>query len=237
MSYCINPQCPNPQNPDNILFCQSCGSELLLQGRYRATRVLGGGGFGKTYDIRDQGSAKVLKVLINNSPKAVELFQREAQVLSQLIHPGIPRVESNGYFVFHPKDNQQPVHCLVMEKIEGLNLREYLKQKGRPIDGELATRWLRELVLIIQQVHNQGILHRDIKPQNIILKSDGKLALIDFGAVQEGTGTEVATAATGSGGGTEVATHGAGGTSISSTGYTPIEQINGQAVPQSDFYA
>jgi len=236
MTLCINPRCPSPENPNNIQFCQSCGSELLLKLRYRAMRELGGGGFGKTYELSDQGTPKVLKVLINNSPKAVELFQREAEVLSQLNSPGIPRVEPNSYFIFHPNDGQGPLHCLVMEKIEGMNLREYLKQRGRPIDSDSAKRWLTELLLILQQVHDRGILHRDIKPQNIIFKPDGKLALIDFGAVREGTGTEVATAAN-SGGGTEVATHAAGGTSISSAGYTPAEQINGQAVKPSDFYA
>jgi len=236
MSLCINPRCKNPQNPNTVQFCQSCSSELLFKLRYRAIRELGGGGFGKTYEVSDQGTSKVLKVLINNSPKAVELFQREAEVLSQLNSPGIPKVDPNSYFVFHPKDSQEPIHCLVMEKIEGMNLREYLKQRGRPIDSESAVRWLTELLLILQPVHDRGILHRDIKPQNIIFKPDGKLALIDFGAVREGTGTEVATAAN-SGGGTEVATHAAGGTSISSAGYTPAEQINGQAVKPSDFYA
>jgi serine/threonine protein kinase len=122
-----------------------------------------------------------------------------------------------------------------MEKIEGMNLRDYLKQLRHPIDSETATRWLKELALILQDVHEQGILHRDLKPQNIIFKPDGKLALIDFGAVKEGTGTEVATEASNSGSKTEVATHAKGaGTSISSTGYTPIEQINGQTVKQSD---
>jgi serine/threonine protein kinase len=168
----------------------------------------------------------------------VELFRREAEVLSQLNNPGIPRVEPNSYIVFTPANSQEPVHCLVMEKIEGMNLRDYLKKSGHPIDSETSERWLRELVLILQAVHEQGILHRDIKPQNIILKPDGKLTLIDFGAVKEGTGTEVATEASNSGSKTEVATHAKGaGTSISSTGYTPIEQINGQTVKQSDFFA
>ncbi len=236
MSLCINPHCQNPQNSNTVQFCKTCGSELLFKLRYRAMRELGGGGFGKTYEVSDQGTSKVLKVLINNSPKAVELFQREAEVLSQLNSPGIPRVDPNSYFVFHPKDSQEPIHCLVMEKIEGMNLREYLKQRGRPIDSESAVRWLTELLLILQPVHDRGILHRDIKPQNIIFKPDGKLALIDFGAVREGTGTEVATAAN-SGGGTEVASHAAGGTGVVSRGYTPAEQINGEAMRQSDFYA
>ena len=200
-------------------------------------KVLGGGGFGKTYEASDLGKqTKVIKVLINNSPKAVELFQREADVLSQLNNPGIPKVEPNSYIVFHPANSQEPVHCLVMEKIEGMNLRDYVKRLGHPIDFDTAKRWLQELVTILQAVHDRGILHRDIKPQNIIFKPDGRLALIDFGAVREGTGTEFASTS-GSGSGTEVASHMAGGTSVVSRGYTPPEQMNGEALKQSDFYS
>jgi serine/threonine protein kinase len=199
---------------------------------------MGSGGFGKTFEVKEGNSSKVLKVLINNAPKAVELFQREAEVLSQLNHPGIPKVESNGYFAFYPKGSQVPVHCLVMEKVDGDNLRNYIKGRGRPIDGALAIRWLTELALILQQVHARGILHRDIKPENIIVKPDGKLVLIDFGAVREGTGTEVATQAVKGSTGTEVVTHMAGqGTSIFTAGYAAPEQIEGYALPQSDFYS
>ena len=89
MSLCINPHCPNPNNSDTQLFCNSCSSELLLEGRYRVMRQMGSGGFGKTYEVSDyveqsahhNNSVKVLKVLTNNDPKYVELFQREAQVL------------------------------------------------------------------------------------------------------------------------------------------------------------
>jgi hypothetical protein len=56
MNLCINPHCPNPKNPDNnLLLCSSCGSNLLLEGRYRVTHLLGEGGFGKTYEVSDRG--------------------------------------------------------------------------------------------------------------------------------------------------------------------------------------
>ncbi|MEA5565301.1 right-handed parallel beta-helix repeat-containing protein [Anabaena sp. UHCC 0399] len=228
MSLCINPRCTNPENPDNILFCQACGSELLLEGYYRVVSFLGGGGFGKTfvvYDARTQ-TTKVLKILTNNHPKAIELFQREAQVLTHLNHPGIPKVEANGYFIYFSRNSQEPLHCLVMEKIEGLDLGAYLTQREyRPIDQKLALQWLKEAVTILQQVHQQGLFHRDIKPSNIMLRADGRLALIDFGTARSITQTYIAKQSIG-----QV-------TGVVSAGYTPSEQINGQAVQQSDFFA
>ncbi len=226
MSLCINPRCPNPQNRDTQLFCQSCSSELLLEGRYRVSGKLGSGGFGKTYEVSDRdGTLKVLKVLINNDSKYVELFQREAQVLSRLNHQGIPKAEPDSYFLFLPCNSQEPLHCLVMEKIEGLNLQQYVEKRGSPIEQKYAIQWLNQLITILQEVHSQNFFHRDIKPSNIMLKVDGQLVLIDFGTAREITETFVVKQASG-----QV-------TGVISAGYTPPEQFNGQAVPQSDFFA
>ncbi|MDZ7961237.1 MAG: right-handed parallel beta-helix repeat-containing protein [Aulosira sp. DedQUE10] len=229
MSFCINPQCTNPQNSDDELFCISCGSELLLQGRYRVVRQLGGGGFAVTFEAIEvrNNTHKVLKVLTNNHQKAIELFQQEADVLSKLHHPGIPKVERDAYFVYFPRNSQNPIHCFVMEKIVGMDLQKYLENRGmRPIDQNLALQWLRELVTILDQVHNQNFFHRDIKPPNIMLRaSSGELTLIDFGTARELTQTYYFAQAQG-----QV-------TGIISAGYTPIEQMNGKAVLQSDFFA
>jgi serine/threonine protein kinase len=224
MTLCINPHCPRPQNSENILFCQTCGSELLLEGRYRVTRQLGIGGFGKTFEVNHNNNLKVLKILMLDDAKAVSLFQQEAQVLSYLNHPGIPK--GDGYFTFSPKNSQIPLHCLVMEKIEGLDLCQYIEQRGnRPIDEKLALLWLTQLANILHEVHQQNFFHRDIKPPNIMLKADVNLALIDFGTAREVTQTYHQKAA------------GQNVTGIISLGYTPLEQANGKAVPQSDFFA
>ncbi|WP_414578000.1 protein kinase domain-containing protein [Anabaena sp. CCY 9402-a] len=224
MSLCINPHCAKPQNSDNILFCQACGSELLLQGRYRVIRQLGEGGFGKTFEASQNNTLKVLKVLTLDDSKAVSLFQQEARVLSQLNHPGIPKAEE--YFSFSPRNSQSLLHCLVMEKIEGLDLHQYMEQKEkRPIDEKLAILWLTQLTKILHEVHQQNFFHRDIKPSNIMLKADGNLVLIDFGTAREITRTYYQKAA------------GQNITGIISLGYTPLEQANGKAVTQSDFFA
>jgi serine/threonine protein kinase len=229
MTPCINPHRQTPNNSDNERFCRSCGSELLLNGHYQVMRRLGGGGFGVTYEVNDTRNSvtKVLKVLINNQQKAIELFQQEAQVLQNLNHPGIPKVESDGYFVFFPRGSKEPIHCLVMEKIVGIDLEKWMQNRGMsPIDQDLMMQWLRELVTILDQVHTQKFFHRDIKPPNIMLNADGRLSLIDFGTVREVTETYQVKV----GAGENV-------TGIVSAGYTPPEQINYHAEPRSDFFA
>jgi serine/threonine protein kinase len=225
MSLCINPHCPNPKNTDNLSRCSRCGSNLLLEGRYRATRLLGEGGFGKTYEVSDRGRLpKVLKVLIKKSPKAVELFKREAEVLCRLNILGIPKGEE--YFTFTPGNSQEPVHCFVMQKIEGENLQDWMSQRNnRPIGEKKARLWLEELVHILSDIHENQLFHRDIKPSNIMLSQDGLLVLIDFGTVREITDTYESKHAA-----KQI-------TTIHTPGYAPLEQFNGQASPQSDFFA
>lgn len=222
MSLCINPNCTNPENQDQQLFCNSCGSELLLNGRYKVMGLLSDkGGFGNTYEVIHNHQLKVLKLLTNNHPKALELFQKEAEVLSHLNHPGIPKGE--GIFNYFPRNSQTPLYCLVMEKIEGMDLEEYQKQRQfRPIDQDLTLEWLLQLIDILNEVHSHNFFHRDLKPSNIILRPDGQLALIDFGAVRQVTATIL-------GGGQN--------TGIFTPGFAPPEQEKGYAVPQSDFYA
>lgn len=228
VSYCLNPKCPNPSDPanDGKSACLHCGSELLLQGRYRLVAPLGGGGFGKTFEVDDNGTRKVLKVLLKEHPKAVELFKQEADVLVRLRHPGIPKVERDGYFTFSPAHTTESFHCLVMEKIAGANLQDWLKHRGRPITQELAVNWLKQLSEILDLVHRLNYFHRDIKPHNIMCKPNGQLVLIDFGTAREVSATYFAKV--GQGGNV---------TGIVSPGYTPPEQTNGKAVPQSDFFA
>ncbi len=233
MSYCINPKCPQPNDPANLnnRVCRNCGSELLLQGRYQVMRLLSdSSGFGKVYEAYYGAIPKLLKILKqkhNDKPRIIELFQQEAAVLSQLNHPGTPRVEQDGYFQFFPNNSTEPVHCIIMEKIDGLNLKQWMKQQGNhPISEKQAFNWLKQLAEILHLVHQKNYFHRDIKPENIMIRSNGQLVLIDFGTARELTFTYLADVG------------GAGSvTKISSAGYTPPEQEKGHAVPQSDFYA
>ncbi|NET33742.1 MAG: protein kinase [Cyanothece sp. SIO1E1] len=233
MSFCINPRCIQPDHPGNSNnhFCQSCGSELILKGRYRVLRLLSDqSGFGRVYEAYERSYPKILKVLKaehNQNAKAVELFQREAVVLSQLQHTGVPQMEPEGYFQFVPKEGLEPLHCIIMEKIDGLNLRQWMLQQGsNPISIKQALNWLQQLAEILHLIHQKNYFHRDIKPENIMLRPNGRLVLVDFGTAREITSSYLAQIG-----------DGGNATTLGSLGYTPPEQEQGQALPQSDFYA
>jgi serine/threonine protein kinase len=206
---------------------------LLIQGRYRVIDRIGGGGFGDIFEVDDGGTIEVLKVLnldkfhdSNTKQKAANLFQREAEFLMKQRHPGIPRVEKDGYFTWS-EGSSKPLPCLVMEKIPGQNLQEWMQARGnQPITAESAIDWLTQLTKILDLLHQQQYFHRDIKPSNIMLKPDGQLVLVDFGAVREVTETYL-----------RQQKENYTGTAIISAGYTPSEQAEGHAVPQSDFFA
>ncbi len=230
--YCINPDCSQPDHPSNnnsnTRYCQSCGSELLLNGKYRVSRLLSDTtGFGVVYEAFEGFTAKILKVLQekwNNEPKAVELFKREYDVLLELSRQnvtGVPRADA--YFQYSTREGKI-LHCLVMEKVEGINLEQWLKQYDK-LSQKRALKWLREITLILDKIHQQNWLHRDIKPPNIMLRNSGELVLIDFGTAREETQTY------------HQKVKGQQVTGITSAGYTPNEQQHGQAVIQSDFHA
>lgn len=199
----------------------------VIQERYQILNLLGQGGFSQTYAVDDQGTTKVLKVLLENYPKAIHLFQREAKVLSQLHHPGIPSVDPDGYFTVQQDLSADQLHCLVMELIPGDDLRQWLGDRNnQPVTTDQAIDWLQQMVEILSQIHRHHCFHRDIKPSNIMLRPNGQLALIDFGAVREVTETYL-----------QKCEDDITRTHVYSRGYTPIEQMQGRAVPESDFFA
>jgi CHASE2 domain-containing sensor protein/predicted Ser/Thr protein kinase len=225
MSYCINPKCQIRQNPDNLAKCSFCGTSLLINGRYllvKPLRELSGLHTTEIFEVDDRSTRKVLKVLNSDRSKLIELLQQEAKVLQKLQNLGVPKVYE--YFTFLPNHESKKLHCLVMEKIEGQNLKQWLEE-NEPISEARAINWLKQLTSILSDVHQAQLLHRDIKPSNIMLRPDGQLVLIDFGTVREITHTYV---------------HKLGQSDITqvySPGYTPVEQMEGQAVKESDFFA
>ncbi|RCJ40579.1 protein kinase [Nostoc minutum NIES-26] len=121
-----------------------------------------------------------------------------------------------------------------MDKIEGENLQEWIEVNGQ-ISQSLALNWLQQLVEILDLIHHTEFFHRDIKPANIILQPHGRLALVDFGGARRITDTYLAKVS--ASGGTSTRPGNYEVTAVVSPCYTPLEQINGKAIPQSDFYA
>lgn len=230
MIYCLNPHCSDRINPDTAKYCQSCGAHLLLRNRYRAIQYIGGGGFGKTYQAVDLDCMNALCVVKQFSPssdiqadpvalcKATAMFNQEAMRLLQLgEHPQIPRL-----LAFFEQDKQL---YLVQEFIDGLDLKQELTLKGA-FNEQKIRQLLADLLPVLKFIHARGVIHRDIKPGNIMRRRTsqnqklGRLMLIDFGVSKLSTGTV-----------------GTIGTTVGTAGYTPLEQMRGQAFPASDLYS
>jgi serine/threonine protein kinase len=205
----------------------------LLQSRYRLMKILGQGGFGRTYLAADQGrfhEACVIKefIPITGSPQALEkskeLFQREAQILHQIQHPQIPR--------FLATFEQDQRFFIVQDFVDGRVYSDLLSerlQQGQKFSEAEVLHFLEQMLPVLAYIHSKGIIHRDIAPDNIILRSSDHLpVLIDFGIVkdlasQAGAATDMPSVQ---------------GTTVGKLGYAPREQLQtGKSYPSSDLYA
>lgn len=210
----------------------------VLQERYYTIRVLGQGGFARTYLAEDRGRFNELCALKEFQPagtegealeKSRELFQREATTLYQLQHPQIPRFQAtfeSDYRLF-----------LVQEYVAGQTYREQIEtyRSQQTAFSETAVLQLfRSLLPVLEYIHDRGVIHRDISPENIIQRArDGMPVLIDFGVVKE-LATQVATQVQPGTTTTSPPSH----TAVGKFGYAPIEQMQtGRAYPNSDLYA
>lgn len=228
MICCLNSSCHNPPHADGTEFCSNCGVPLIVLRHYRPMRVLGSGGFGKTYLAEDVEKFNELCVIKQFAPqiqgagaiqKATELFEQEARRLQFLgEHPQIPTL-----LAYFEQDNRL---YLVQQFIDGDNLFEELQQHGNFNEQKI---WdlLINLLTILQTVHEEKVIHRDIKPPNILRrklpsKNNGDIVLIDFGASKQLSETVITQP----------------GTTIGSFGYAPPEQMqDGQVYPASDLYS
>ena len=159
-------------------------SGTVLQNRYRIVTPLGQGGMGAVYragDMRLNVSVAVKEMVPQPGLDTRTLaqlrnqFHQEATVLARLVHPSLVRVTD-----FFEEGNNA---YLVMDFIEGESLAERIARQGALPEAEVLI-WARQLLDALAYCHNQGIIHRDIKPQNVIIRPDGRAVLVDFGLVK-----------------------------------------------------
>jgi Protein kinase domain len=207
---------PEPES-SSISVASGAPGESLRAGRYVVTGSLGAGSQGETLEAVDkqEGRAVAIKRFALRSAKSwkgVELAEREATVLAALSHPGLPR-----YIEHFEEDGAL---YLVMEKIEGETLAARRK-RGQALSHEQVVRFLVDAAACLRYLHGHAppIVHRDIKPGNVILRPDGTYCLVDFGSVRDRLKPE------------------GGSTVVGTFGYMAPEQFQGRARPGSDVYA
>jgi hypothetical protein len=191
----------------------------VLNQRYRVVSLLGQGGFGAVYrawDMKLRGPC-ALKENFSTSPEAQKQFDREASMLFNLRHPGLPRVFDS--FVV-PGQGQY----LVMDFIEGEDLRQWLERAHKPLAEAQVLTWMRQICDALSYMHAQKppIIHRDIKPANIKITPAGEAVLVDFGIAKEHNPNLETTV----------------GARAITPGYSPQEQYGqGKTDARSDVYA
>jgi len=212
----------------------------IVHNRYSIQRVLGQGGFGRTYLARDTHRFDDLCVLkeflpLNRSDYVVEksrgLFEREAKTLYQINHPQIPR-----FLAWFTHNHRL---FIVQEYITGQTYSHVLRDrqmKGQRFTEPEVVQWLKDLLTVLSYLHSRGIVHRDISPDNIMLPAhtpdnqQPKPVLIDFGLVKQ-TVSEMWKMSPSKGNGSQHSF-------VGKLGYAPPEQIRmGQCFPASDLYA
>ncbi len=150
---------------------------IVLGERYEIISRVGSGGMADVYKARDHKlsrlvAVKVMKAEFREDTSFVTKFQKEAQAAARLSHPNVVNVFDVG--------EDRGLYYIVMELVEGITLKNYITKKGK-LSVKEATSIAIQVSLGLQAAHHQGIVHRDVKPQNIIISTDGKVKLSDFG--------------------------------------------------------
>lgn len=160
---------------------------MLLGDRYEIIEKVGSGGMSNVYKAKDHKlnryvAVKVLKSEFSENSSFVSKFRVEAQAAAGLMHPNIVNVYDVG--------EEDGIHYIVMELVEGITLKKYIEKKAR-LSYKEAVSIAIQVSMGIEAAHNNHIIHRDIKPQNIIISRDGKVKVTDFGIAKAASSNTV----------------------------------------------
>ena len=149
-----------------------------LDGRYSIESLVGVGGMANVYrgtDVKtgNQIAVKVLKDEFLDNEELVRRFKNESKAISILSHPNIVKV--------YDVSVTDKLQYIVMEYVDGITLKEYLKQRGGALTWKETVHFATQILSALQHAHSKGIIHRDVKPQNIMLLADGSIKMMDFG--------------------------------------------------------
>lgn len=167
---------------------------MIIAERYEVLGKIGSGGMADVYKVKDHKlnrfvAVKVLKPEFREDKTFVRKFRSEAQAAAGLTHPNIVNVFDVG--------NDEGIHYIVMEVIEGITLKEYISKKGK-LSIKEATSIAIQVSMGLEAAHNHGIVHRDVKPQNIIISTDGKVKVTDFGIARAASSNTISSNVMGS---------------------------------------
>ena len=167
---------------------------MILNERYEVVDKVGSGGMADVYNARDlrlnrNVAIKVLKQEYSNDAKFVSKFRGEAQSVAGLSHPNIVNV--------YDVEDDDNLHYIVMELVEGITLKKFIEKKGRLEINEAIGIGI-QIAQGIEEAHKNNIIHRDIKPQNIIISKEGKVKVTDFGIAKAATSNTITSNAMGS---------------------------------------
>ena len=156
--------------------------DSLFDGRYKIVRKLGTGGMANVYLAEDQelGRRVAIKILDDrhaSDDQFVERFRREAQNAAGLNHPNIVSIYDRG--------EAEGTYYIAMEYLDGRSLKELIVSRG-PAPINVAIDYTRQILAALRFAHRNGIVHRDIKPHNVLVDSDGRLKVTDFGIARAG---------------------------------------------------
>lgn len=154
-----------------------CPPELREHPRYRIIALVGRGGMGSVYRaehllMQRSAAIKVINPELVRHPTAVERFRREVQAAAKLSHPNIVAAWD--------AEQAGNLHLLVMEFVDGTDLATIVQQQG-PLDVEKTCSYIAQAASGLQHAHEKGMVHRDIKPHNLMLTPDGRVRILDFG--------------------------------------------------------